>query len=143
MALIFVVSCILMFSALLGAAHAQDVQAVNTLIGVGGGAGGVGGVTGITSLIQSNRAGKIIDSLQSQINDLFSKLNRLSEVSAANTSEKDAMVKKFDEFRAEMRSGMHEMAHKIDGLQERHNAFLLDLARHTPHYAPRHQETDL
>ena len=143
MALILIVSCILMLSAFVGAAHAQDAQTVNTLMGVGGGAGGVGGVTGIASLIQSNRAGKTVDGLQSQVNELFSKINRLSESSVAHKSEKDAMVQKFDEFRTEMRSEVREMSHKIDGLQDRHNTMMLDIARHLPHYAPRHQEPDL
>lgn len=138
MALVLIVSCIFMLSAFLGAAHAQDAETVSALMHVGGGAGGVGATTGIASLIQSNRASKVIDGTQAQIDALFSKVNRLSEISVANDSERDAIAQKLDEFRTEMRSGILEMSHKIDGLQERHNAFLLDLARHTPRRTSRH-----
>lgn len=144
MALILIVSCVLMLSAFMGAAYAQDAQAVNTLVGVGGGAGGVGGVTGITSLIQSNRIGKTIDGMQGQIGELFSKTNRLAESLSAYTSEKDALFQKFEEFRSEMRTDMREVSQKLDGLQERHHSLMLDLARNTPYHRPPHyQEPDL
>ena len=122
---IIIVTCVIVLVSFAGAAFAQDPQIANTLLGVGGGAGSVGGVTGVTSLVQSNRTSKSLDGVYAKIDELFSKVNRVTEASIAQEGNKNTLSEQIGRVQEDLGS----LGVKFDRMERDIHDMSLEIAR--------------